>query len=62
MTQRVDNTVFAFYELLIQAGRTHNKHSILLEADIELDKLRLYIRLCHDRHLANRDQHQFAAQ
>ena len=62
MARRLEDSGFAFYVLLIQAGHaSQTKHSILLDADLELDKFRLYIRLSHDRHLTNQDQYQFAA-
>lgn len=61
MARRLEDTAFSFYELLIKATRTHRKRSVLLDADLELDKLRLYMRLCHARKLTNPKQHQFVA-
>ncbi len=55
MARRLEDTAFAFYETLIKAARTsRRKRSVLLEADLELDKLRLYIRLSHARCLTNK--------
>jgi hypothetical protein len=39
-----------------------NKHAVLDSASLELDKLRLYLRLCHARHLTDVQQYQYAAE
>lgn len=61
LAQRVENTAFAFYELLLRAAKTKSPRRFLLDADIELDKLRLSIRLCHDLELLTFKQYEFAA-
>jgi len=61
MASRIENSVFMFYETLIRAAHAEEKHSVLISADLELDKLRLYMRLSHDRHLTNQHQYQYAA-
>jgi 23S rRNA-intervening sequence protein len=61
MAQRVENTAFAFYELILRAAKTKNPRRLLLEADIELDKLRFSIRLCQDLELLSFSQYEFAA-
>jgi len=53
MARRVEESVFAFYDLLLQAGRlaeerTKDKRRLLLQADLELDRLRFYVRMCQD--------------
>jgi hypothetical protein len=53
---------FFFQDLLVQAARSPNTAALLAEADLELDRLRLYIRLSHARHLTSPDQYQFAAE
>ena len=61
MARRLEDAAFAFYELLIKATRTKRKRAVLLDADLELDKLRLYVRLSHARGLTSQKQYQFAA-
>ena len=61
MARRLEDTAFAFYERLIKATRSRRKRSVLLDADLELDKLRLYMRLCHARNLTSQKQYQYAA-
>jgi hypothetical protein len=60
MARRLEDTAFAFYELLIKAVRSRRTRAVLLEADYELDKLRLYMRLSHERNLANQGQYHHA--
>ncbi len=63
MARRLEDTAFSFYELLIQAVRTRRrKQNILLQADLELDKLRLYLRLSHARGLTSNKQYHYAAE
>lgn len=53
MARRLEESAFALYDLILQAGRpekgrTRDKRRLLLQADLELDRLRLQIRLCQD--------------
>lgn len=62
MAKRLEDSAFSFYELLIEATRSSKqKRQLLIQADIELEKLRLFIRLSHQRHLTRASQYQFAA-
>lgn len=61
MGKRLEDTAFTFYELLIQATRSHRKRALLLDADLELDKLRLYVRLSQARRLTTLKQYQYVA-
>ncbi len=61
LARRLEDTAFAFYELLVQATRSSSKDRLLLAADLELDKLRLYVRLSHARNLFSLNQYQYAA-
>lgn len=45
LARRLEDSAFAFYELLIQATRTSQKRRVLIQADLELEKLRLYVRM-----------------
>lgn len=62
LARRLEDTAFAFHENLIRATRTRKVVPVLLEADLELDKLRLYVRLCQARNLFNGRQYQYAAE
>ena len=62
MAKRLEDTAFEFYELLITAARsTQRKRQILLQADLVLDKLRLYVRLSQARKLTSSAQYEYAA-
>ena len=51
-----------FYDLLMKAARrSRRKQTILLDADLTLEKLQLYIRLSHDRGLTTPKQYQYAS-
>lgn len=60
--KRIEDSAFDFYEELIRAVKMSEKRRILLQADLELDKLRLYLRLAHQRTLTNHSQYLFAAE
>jgi hypothetical protein len=61
LARRIEDTAFTFYEILIRATRTRQPRPVLLQADLELDKLRLYVRMAHARKLTNARQYRFAA-
>ena len=61
LARRLEDTAFNFYELLVQAARGRNQVRLLHSADLELDKLRLYVRLSHARGLTTRRQYAHAA-
>ena len=50
LTKRVQDTALDFQERLVEAalGRQEDLKNRLREADIELGKLRFYLRLCHE--------------
>jgi hypothetical protein len=54
--------MFLFHDTLMQATRTRSPRRLLLEADLELDRLRLYVRLSHARALLHGSQYQYAAE
>jgi hypothetical protein len=67
LAKRLDETAFAFYDLLLQAGRlpagrVEAKRQLLRQADLELDRLRLTARLCQDLTLFNFKQYQYCAE
>jgi len=57
----MEDSPFNFYERLVEAARARDTRVVLLDADLELDKLRLYLRLSHARKLTSADQYQYAA-
>lgn len=62
MGKRLEDSAFEFYELLIQATRTSKrKRQVLLDADLVLDQLRLYMRLSHARKLTSQSQYEYTA-
>jgi hypothetical protein len=58
---RIEDAIFALHEHLIRAAQVNHARQELLEADIELDKLRSYLRLSHESHLMNADQFGYSA-
>jgi len=62
MARRLEDSVFSFYELLIEAARsTKRKRMLLIQADIQLEKLRIYVRMSQRRKLTSTSQYHFAA-
>lgn len=62
LARRIEDSAFNFYEMLIQAARNPaSRQRILLQADLELDKLRLYMRLAYARRLSSQAQYRYAA-
>ncbi len=50
LARRLEDSVFLFHEYLLKAVRDRDNHrQELILADIELDKLRFYLRLCFAR-------------
>jgi hypothetical protein len=62
LARRLEDAGFEFYELLIHATRSpKRRQALLLEADLVLDRLRLYVRLSHARGLTTDRQYEYAA-
>ena len=61
LAKRVEDSAFAFYDLIARATKTRDKRSVLLEADLELDRLRLNTRLCVELKLLTPAQYEHAA-
>ena len=62
MAKRLEDSVFSFYELLIEATRsTKRKRQLLIQADVELEKLRLYVRMSQQKKLTSISQYHFAS-
>jgi four helix bundle protein len=48
MTKRIEDSLFTFHENLLWAAQHKERHAYLLEADHELEKMRVYLRLSMD--------------
>jgi hypothetical protein len=58
MALRVQQTVLNFYDLLVQAGKGMDQVDALCQADVALEQLRLYLRLCKDLGLLSPRQYE----
>jgi hypothetical protein len=61
LARRLEDAAFEFYELLMQATRIKRKLAALHQADLVLDRLRLYLRISHARALTSSRQYRYAA-
>lgn len=62
MAKRLEDTAFSFYELLIEATRsTKRKRQLLIQADVQLEKLRLFVRMSVRRKLTSVPQYHFVS-
>ena len=64
LTKAVQETALRFQEKLIEAGRGQGKttNRALAQADLELTKLRFYLRLCLDLNLVQENQYRYVSQ
>ena len=62
MAKRLEDTVFRFHELLVRAARARRPYAVLSDAVIELEKVRLYMRLSAARNLTTEKQYFYAAE
>jgi hypothetical protein len=53
-SNRIDNLALDVYEALIEAKYTRDKVSTLRRANLDIEKLRLLLRLCHDERFLDR--------
>jgi hypothetical protein len=58
LAARLQETVLCFQERLIEAGRSRQPAPSLAQADTDLAKLRLYMRLCRDLELVAFNQYE----
>ena len=54
LTTRIDNLALDIYEGLTEARYTRNKVHILKKLNLNMEKLRLLLRLCHDEKYLDR--------
>lgn len=64
LAKAVQETALRFHERLIEAGLTQDKarQRALAQADVDLTKLRFYLRLCQDLSLITPRQYRHAAE
>lgn len=62
LARYIEDAAFAFHAHLITAARPENTRHSLQQADIELDKLRAYLRLALESRYTSRNQYGYAAQ
>lgn len=63
LARRIDDAMFAFHECLIRAAsRPETARADLAQADVELIKLRAYLRLALERKYTSPTQFGYAAQ
>jgi hypothetical protein len=64
LAQRVRNAVLDFYDYLLEARKVdlNRRGEALLMADVELEKLRFYLRLCLENKLMNFRQYEFSSE
>ena len=53
-SNRIDNLALDVYEALVEAKYTRDKIPILRRANLDIEKLRLLLRLCHDEKFLDR--------
>lgn len=61
LAKRIEDAALDFHERIVRAGRPGSSARGLREADIELTKLRLYLRLAADLHLMSVGQYEHVA-
>jgi len=60
--QQIENTVLEILKGIIQANQERNKLPYLKQISVDLDKLRILVRLTKDLKFINIRQYQFAAE
>jgi four helix bundle protein len=58
LAARVQNTAFNFYEAITAASLSKKKTEHLEQADVELQRLRLYLRLCQRMQFFSKGQYE----
>jgi hypothetical protein len=61
LAQRLHSSALNFFELLIRARKVRPNRSILIDADVELEKVRLHLRLAHELGLLSGGQYEHAS-
>jgi hypothetical protein len=61
LAKRIEDAALAFHERILRAGRPDGSSRDLIEADVELAKLRVYLRLAGDLRLISVGQYEHGA-
>jgi len=61
LAARIERALFEFYEIIQKAARTRQPRTLLSEADLELEKLRVYLRLAQDIHCLPFKKYEYAS-
>jgi len=61
LARRLEESALDFYEAILQAGKSKDDPRGLRAADVQLDKVRFYLRLCKDVRLLSVGQYEHAA-
>lgn len=61
LAQRLHGSALTFFELLIRARKVRPNRSVLIDADVELEKIRLHLRLTHELGLLSGGQYEHAS-
>lgn len=62
LARRLEDSALNFYEALLQAGKNKSDPRWLRAADVELDKVRFYLRLSRDLETLSMGQYAHAAE
>ena len=62
LARRLEDSALNFYETILQAGKSANALPVLRDADVQLDRVRFYLRLCKDSKLLSIGQYEQGAQ
>jgi hypothetical protein len=58
LAQRLHDAALNFHELLIRARKVRPNREVLVQADVELEKVRLHLRLAHELRLLSAGQYE----
>jgi hypothetical protein len=61
LADRIENLMLDLLDLLIEAAYTRNKRSLLISANLKLEKLRYLVRISKDLKLVNMKSYEFSA-
>lgn len=61
LAQRLHDSALNFHELLIRARKVRPNREVLVQADVELEKVRLHLRLAHELRLLSAGQYEHAS-
>ncbi len=61
LADRIETAMLDILDLLIEAAYTRNKRSLLISANLKLEKLRYLVRISKDLKLINMKSYEFSA-